>query len=81
MHYRSSKPEYNMNIKGFHTSEHLRNARIQADQRGLDDVLIVDVDSHHYETDDLSEILDTSMTRRSSTWRSIPMPTRGLMRC
>lgn len=58
MDYRSSKPEYDRSIEGFHTGEHLKNARIQADQRGLDDVLIVDVDSHHYETDNFEEILE-----------------------
>ncbi len=34
----------------------LRNARRQADERNLDDVLIVDVDAHHYETEAWSEI-------------------------
>ena len=58
MHFRSSTPAYDLNIEGFHTGEHLANARAQADVRGLDDVLIVDVDSHHYETDNLAEILE-----------------------
>ncbi|MEP9350932.1 amidohydrolase family protein [Xanthobacter sp. KR7-225] len=58
MHFRSSTPAYDLNIEGFHTGEHLANARAQADARGLDDVLIVDVDSHHYETDNLAEILE-----------------------
>ncbi|MFG1360524.1 amidohydrolase family protein [Xanthobacter pseudotagetidis] len=58
MYFRSSTPAYDMNIEGFHTGEHLANARAQADARGLDDVLVVDVDSHHYETDNLAEILE-----------------------
>ena len=58
MHFRSSTPAYDLNIEGFHTGEHLANARAQADVRGLDDVLIVDVDSHHYESDNLAEILE-----------------------
>lgn len=41
---------------GFDTREHLRNARRQAVERGLDEILIVDVDAHHYETEAWSEI-------------------------
>ncbi len=51
MHYRSSTPDFDRTIEGFHTGEHLANARRQADARKLDEVLIVDVDCHHYETD------------------------------
>jgi uncharacterized protein len=40
----------------FDTREHLANARRQAEERGLDDILIVDVDAHHYETEAWSEI-------------------------
>jgi hypothetical protein len=58
MEFRSSSPEFNYTINGFHTGEHLANARKQADERGLDDVLIVDVDCHHYETDNFAEILE-----------------------
>jgi predicted TIM-barrel fold metal-dependent hydrolase len=36
----------------------LRNARAQAEERGLDSVLIVDVDAHHYETEAWSEIAE-----------------------
>ena len=57
MHFRSSTPEFDRTIEGFHTGEHLANARRQADARKLDDVLIVDVDCHHYETDNFAEIL------------------------
>jgi predicted TIM-barrel fold metal-dependent hydrolase len=40
----------------FDTRQALRNARLQAEKRGLDDVLIVDVDAHHYETEAWAEI-------------------------
>ena len=42
----------------FDTSVHLRNAARQAAERNYDDFLIVDVDSHHYETEAFSEIAD-----------------------
>jgi uncharacterized protein len=42
----------------FDTTKLLRNARKQAEGRGYDDFLIVDVDSHHYETDNFSEIIE-----------------------
>ena len=58
MHYRSSTPDFDRTIEGFHTGEHLANARKQADARKLDEVLIVDVDCHHYETDNFAEILE-----------------------
>lgn len=41
---------------GFDTREHLANARRQAEERGLDGILIVDVDAHRYETEAWSEI-------------------------
>jgi uncharacterized protein len=40
----------------FDTRVLLANARAQAQMRGLDDILIVDVDAHHYETEAWSEI-------------------------
>ena len=58
MQYRSSTPEFDRTIEGFNSGEHLANARRQADARKLDDVLIVDVDCHHYETDNFAEILE-----------------------
>lgn len=53
----SSEAAYHREIDDFHTGHHLENARKQADQRGLDDVLIIDVDCHHYETDNLMPII------------------------
>jgi uncharacterized protein len=44
-------------VEDLNTSRLLAHARRQADQRGLDDVLILDVDSHHYENECYDEIL------------------------
>ena len=53
----SSEATYHQTIDNFHTGRHLDNARKQADARNLDDVLIIDVDCHHYETDNLLPII------------------------
>ena len=58
MRIRSSDPTYDLNVEDYNSSRHLANARQQADARGLDDVLIVDVDCHHYETDNFAPILE-----------------------
>ncbi|MBM9593179.1 amidohydrolase family protein [Roseitranquillus sediminis] len=42
----------------FNTSTHLAHAQQQADARGYEDFLIVDVDSHHYENEASTEIAD-----------------------
>ena len=42
--------------EGFNSREHLRNAELQADQRGYKDILIVDVDAHHYENQYFGDI-------------------------
>jgi predicted TIM-barrel fold metal-dependent hydrolase len=42
--------------KSFDTSLLLKNAAKQRDARGYDDFLIIDVDSHHYETEAFREI-------------------------
>jgi predicted TIM-barrel fold metal-dependent hydrolase len=44
------------NRSSFDTRKHLHNARLQAVERGLDEILIVDVDAHHYETEAWVEI-------------------------
>src|SRR6202162_4225238 len=46
-----------VSVEDLNTSRLLAHARRQADQRGLDDVLIADVDSHHYENECYDEIL------------------------
>jgi predicted TIM-barrel fold metal-dependent hydrolase len=58
MFINSSDPRYNVDLNNFSTPKHLANARRQAEQRGLDDVLIIDVDAHHYETDNMAAIID-----------------------
>ncbi len=42
----------------FNSSVHLKNAAQQAEERNYDDILIVDIDSHHYETEAFGEIAD-----------------------
>lgn len=44
-------------VEEFDTSKLLKNAALQADKRNYKDFLIVDCDSHHYETELLPEIL------------------------
>jgi uncharacterized protein len=44
-------------IEELNTTRLLAHARKQAQQRKLDDVLIVDVDAHHYENESLDEFL------------------------
>lgn len=44
-------------IQEFNTTKLLKNARKQAEDRDYKDFFICDVDSHHYETEALSEIL------------------------
>jgi len=47
-----------VSVDELNTTQLLRHARKQAVQRNLDDLLIVDVDAHHYEHENLSEFLD-----------------------
>src|SRR5262245_28495348 len=44
-------------IEELNTTRLLAHARKQAQQRNLDDILIVDVDAHHYENECLDEFL------------------------
>src|SRR6202040_2864950 len=44
-------------VDELNTTRLLAHARKQAVQRKLDDVLIVDVDAHHYENENFPEIL------------------------
>src|SRR5260221_13961523 len=46
-----------VSVEELNTSRLLAHARRQADQRKLDDVLIIDVDSHHYENECYDEFL------------------------
>jgi predicted TIM-barrel fold metal-dependent hydrolase len=47
-----------MTVEEFDTSKLLINAARQRDQRNYDDILIVDVDCHHYENESLREIIE-----------------------
>jgi predicted TIM-barrel fold metal-dependent hydrolase len=46
-----------VSVEELNTTQLLRHARKQAVQRNLDDMLIVDVDAHHYENENYSEFL------------------------
>jgi predicted TIM-barrel fold metal-dependent hydrolase len=45
-------------VDELNTTQLLRHARKQAVQRNFDDMLIVDVDAHHYESENYSEFLE-----------------------
>jgi uncharacterized protein len=47
-----------MSVEEFDTTKLLAHASKQADERGYDKFPIVDVDSHHYESESMQEILD-----------------------
>jgi uncharacterized protein len=49
---------FKMSVDSFNTETVLTNAAKQRDARGLDDVLIVDVDSHHYESESMRDIIE-----------------------
>src|SRR5882724_9832519 len=46
-----------VSVDELNTTQLLRHARKQAVQRSFDDMLIVDVDAHHYESENYSEFL------------------------
>lgn len=54
----SSDNIYALKVDEFDTAQLLTNASRQRDERGLQDVFIVDADSHHYETEAVGELLD-----------------------
>ena len=58
MELHSSDNIYALKVDEFDTSQLLTNASRQRDERGLQDVFIVDADSHHYETESVGELLD-----------------------
>src|SRR6266850_8504109 len=47
-----------VSVDELNTTQLLRHARKQAVQRSFDDMLIVDVDAHHYESENYSEFLE-----------------------
>jgi hypothetical protein len=54
----SSDEIYSLKVDDFDTAELLTTAARQRDERGLNDVFIVDADSHHYETESVRELID-----------------------
>lgn len=46
-----------VSVEDLHTSRHLAHARKQAVQRKFDEMLIIDVDSHHYENQAFDDII------------------------
>lgn len=56
----------------FDTEHHLKNALAQARERHYEDFLIVDVDSHHYETEafhEIAECIDDPVLRREALYQ------------
>jgi len=48
---------FRMSVDSFDTDKVLKNAARQRDQRNFNDMLIIDVDSHHYESESMGEII------------------------
>jgi len=66
-----SEPHQSRDIlfNNYHSSEALKNASLMAHQRNYKDFLIVDVDSHHYESESYSEIfqyIESPVIRRQA---------------
>ncbi len=53
-----SDGERRISVEELNTTKLLAHARQQADERNFDDMLIVDVDAHHYENENFGEILE-----------------------
>ena len=54
-------------IEELNTTRLLSHARKQAHQRNLDDMVIVDVDAHHYENESFDEFLPYHGKRRAAS--------------
>jgi len=74
-----------VSVDELNTTRLLAHARKEAHRRKLDDVLIVDVDSHHYENENLADILpfmendvlrQVAMSGRAKLGRQNIMPTQ-----
>src|SRR5215813_11268548 len=61
-----------VSVDEMNTTQLLRHARKQAVQRNFDDMLIVDVDAHHYENDVFRQLSMSSRTKN----RQALMPTQ-----
>jgi len=58
----------------FDSEQHLKNARVQADVRKYDEFLIVDVDSHHYETEafpEIAQFIDDPVLRAEAMYQGM----------
>ena len=53
-----SEQFFRMSVDSFDTTKVLQNAQRQRDKRGLQDVFIADVNSHHYESESMREIIE-----------------------
>lgn len=56
----------------FDTREHLKKARLQAQERGYDELFIADVDAHHYETEswpDVAKYIEDPVLRHRAEGR------------
>lgn len=63
-----------LSTEEFNSSTHLRHAAQQADARGYEDILIVDVDSHHYETEafrEIAEYIDDPVLRQEAKFQGM----------
>ena len=49
---------FRMSVDSFDTEKLLANAARQRDRRGFNDMMIIDVDSHHYESESIREIIN-----------------------
>ena len=61
-------------VEELNTTRLLAHASKQAVQRKLDDILIVDVDGHHYENECFDDFLPLSRTTSSASSRSPAAP-------
>ena len=63
-----------VSVDELNTTQLLAHARKEANKRKLDDVLIVDVDAHHYENEHMHEILPFM---ENDVFRQLSMTGRG----
>ena len=77
----SSDSLYALKVDEFDTAQLLANAARQRDERNLADVFIVDADSHHYETESVTELLgyieDPVMKQLSMSALGVARKSRG----
>ena len=63
-----------VSVEELNTTKLLAHARQQADQRKYDDIMIVDVDAHHYENENMGEILPYM---ENEVWKQMLMAGRS----